>query len=297
MLRGLAEEQHSGAVALVETKDGIWQGAAGRAEGKRRTQPQDRFGIASTTKTFVATVVLQLVGEGRLSLEDSVEQRLPGRLRYGKRITIRQLLNHTSGLWDFASHLPGLHAQPALQFVPGTRHGYANMNYIVLGLIVERVTGRRLELVVRDHIFRPLRLANTTYGRVGPREHGGRGHAWLGAPEENGSHVTGASGIVSTVADLATFFRALVGGELLNDELQGTMMQTVATGSEFRAGLGLFQARLRCGYPWGHGGDEPAYSNQVLASRDGSMIVVVAQNTSGWPNVKAKAEAMYCRAL
>ena len=97
-LRKLAEEQHSGAIALVVTSEGTWQGASGYAVGKRRTDPEDRFGIASTTKTFVATVVLQLVGEGRLSLDDSVERRLPGRRREGRRITIRQLLNHTSGL-------------------------------------------------------------------------------------------------------------------------------------------------------------------------------------------------------
>jgi hypothetical protein len=75
------------------------------------------------------------------------------------------------------------------------------------------------------------------------------------------------------------------------------MTKTIGTGTEFRAGLGLFRADLMCGSPWGHGGDEPAYSNQVLVSRDGSTVVLLAQNTTGWPNVKARAEEMYCRAL
>lgn len=298
MLRALTQKERSGAIALVETDEGIWRGASGYAERKRRAESEDRFRIASTTKTFVATVVLQLVGEGRLSLDDSVERRLPSRVREGRRITVRQLLNHTSGLSEDASFaLAPRNAQPSLLFRPGTAHSYSNVNYVVLGLIVERVTGRRLDQVVRDRLFRPLGLEQTSYGRAASTALIDRMPAWLGIPEESRGPVNGAGGIVSTAADLASFFRALLGGELLRDDLLGEMTQTVDTGTEFRAGLGLFRADLPCGSPWGHGGDDLVYSNQVFASRDGSTIVVVAQNTTGWPSVEATAEEIYCRSL
>jgi D-alanyl-D-alanine carboxypeptidase len=280
-------------VALVEKQKGTWRGAAGYAAEGRRAEPENRFGIGSTTKTFVATVVLELVGEGRLSLEDKVGRWLPSRLRGSRRITVRQLLNHTSGLPDLSFAFSPRSAQPPLLFPPGTAHSYANVNYVLLGLIVEKVTGRRLDLVLCDRIFRPLDLEDTSYGIAVPSpEHATS--AWLGTPVESVGPVRGAGGIVSTTADLATFFRALLRGELLEHRLLAEMTQTVNTGTEFRAGLGIFQAELPCGSPWGHGGDMPSYSNQVLVSRDGSSVVVVARNTTGWSDVKAVAEEMYC---
>jgi len=285
--------QRSGAAALVETETGTWRGASGYASPRRLAAPENRFGIGSTTKTFVATVVLQLVGEGRLSLEDEVGRWLPGRVRGGRRITIRELLNHTSGLRDLSFALPPRNAQPPLLFPPGTAHHYANVNYVLLRLIVEKVTSRRLDSVVRERIFHPLALEDTSYGTaLLPPEH--PPPAWLGTPVGSVGPIGGAGGIVSTTADLATFFRALLTGELLRHELMEEMMQTVNTGTEFHAGLGIFQADLPCGSPWGHGGDMPSYSNQVLVSRDGSTVVVVARNTSGWSDVKAIAEEMYC---
>jgi D-alanyl-D-alanine carboxypeptidase len=282
-----------GAVALVQTQKRIWRGASGYAAPQRRAAPENRFGIGSTTKTFVATVVLQLMGEGRLSLEDKVGRWLPGRVRGGRRITIRELLNHTSGLQDVAFALPPRNAQPPLLFQPGTAHRYTNVNYVILGLIVEKVTGRSLDLVVRQRIFRPLDLEDTSYGTaIPPRDRSTP--AWLGTPMESVGPVRGAGGIVSTTADLATFFRALLRGELFEHRLLAEMTETVNTGTEFRAGLGIFQADLPCGSPWGHGGDMPSYSNQVLVSRDGSTVVVVARNTNGWSDVKAVAEEMYC---
>jgi D-alanyl-D-alanine carboxypeptidase len=279
----------------VQTKAVIWRGASGYAEGNRRAEPEDRFGIASTTKPFIATVVLQLVGEGRLSLQDTAERRLPGRLREGRRITVRQLLNHTSGLPpDVSFVLPPRNAQQPLLYRPGTAHTYSNLNYVVLGLIVEKVTGHRLNQVVLDRILRPLRLGDTSYGTAALRPHSHPTPAWLGVPEESTGPGSGNTGIVSTTDDLARFFRGLLGGELLRPDQLAEMKQTVDAGS-VRAGLGLFRFHLSCGSPWGHGGDEPAYSNQVLASDVGSKIVVVAQNTLGWQSARATAEEMYCR--
>jgi CubicO group peptidase (beta-lactamase class C family) len=104
-----------GAVALLRTDAGTWRGASGDTEFGPPADPQDRFGIGSTTKTFVATVVLQLVGEGRLSLKDSIEDILPGALIYGRRITVRELLNNSSGLND--ALVPELSARKKLEAI------------------------------------------------------------------------------------------------------------------------------------------------------------------------------------
>jgi D-alanyl-D-alanine carboxypeptidase len=299
-LQTLAQQSHAGAVALVRTDEGVWRGAAGFAEGKRRATPADRFGIASTTKTFVATVVLQLAGEGRLSLDDGIGRWFPGLLPDRRRITVRQLLNHTSGLPDFGvsgtvqEATTDLNQSPLISR-PGTEHAYSNMNYTVLGLIIEAVTGHGLALEVRDRIFEPVGLYDTGYGPVRPKESAERLPAWLGLPQEQTGPVSGAGGITATADDLASFWRALFGGQLLNPELLAEMTRSVpANESDVRAGLGLFRLDLRCGVAWGHGGDQFTYSDMPLAAPDGSKIVVVAQNTGGWLNARAVAEEMYC---
>jgi D-alanyl-D-alanine carboxypeptidase len=293
----LTRDGHSAAVALVQTEAGIWHGAAD--SGGRRTAAKRRFAIASTTKTFVATVILQLAAEGRLSLDDRVKRWLPGLLPDGRTIRVRQLLNHTSGLPnDVSSGLPpreraALAARQGSYARPGTAYAYSNVNYVVLGLIAEKVTGRRLGQVVRDRIFRPLDLDDTSYGTAGVGLHADR-IAWLGTPEESTGPVSGEGGIVSTTADLASFFQALFAGELLNDDRLSEMMQTVEAGSGPRAGLGVFRFQVPCGFAWGHGGVEPAYSTMALAARDGSKVVVVAETGFDFENVRAAAEEMYC---
>jgi D-alanyl-D-alanine carboxypeptidase len=118
--------------------------------------------------------------------------------------------------------------------------------------------------------------------------------AWLGGPDEATDPVSGDGGIVSTADDLARFFRALLGGELLGEDPQSEMTATVDTGEDFRAGLGLFREDLSCGSIWYHAGDSLSYSSIALAAPDGSKAVVVAQNTTGWVSAKALAEEMYC---
>jgi D-alanyl-D-alanine carboxypeptidase len=137
---------------------------------------------------------------------------------------------------------------------PGTAFAYSNTNYVALGLIVEKVTGRPLGRVVRDRIFRPLDLDDTTYGAATVRS---RPTAWLGTPEVASGPVSGDGGIVSTTDDVARFFRALFAGELLPEDLLSRLTATVEAGSDIRAGLGVFRFRVSCGFAWGHGGSNP----------------------------------------
>jgi D-alanyl-D-alanine carboxypeptidase len=296
-LRTVASDGVSGAAGIVESDTGTWKAAAGWADfdAKRRARPDDRFAIESTTKTFVATVVLQLVGEKRLALRDPVQRWLPGLLPRRPQITISQLLNHTSGLPnDFAfadapRHRARQIARQGLLFNPGTSFNYSNADYVFLGLIVEKATGRLLDQVVTDGIFRPLHLESTSYGTTGAP----RMSPWLGPPELPARPVSGDGGIISTVDDLATFFRALLGGKLLSPELLSEMTRTIpTTDPDLRVGLGIFRKRISCGYAWGHGGDL-TYSVNTVVARDGSKAVITAQNNPSLGDGDI-AERLYC---
>ena len=295
-LRTLASDGRSGAVAVVESEDGIWQGAFGWADfdAKRRARPEDRFAIESTTKTFVAAVVLQLVQDERLSLEDPVQRWLPGLLPARPTITVRELLNHTSGLpTDFSLGQPLRDRVEAITAAgvmvpPGGSPSYSNGNYVLLGLIVEKVTGRRLDRVVTDRIIRPLHLDRTSYGT----EHAKRATAWLGYREVFDPPVSGDGGIISTAGDVATFFRALMSGKVVRNELLSEMTHTVRTDG-LGIGLGIFSKRFSCGVTWGHGG-ELAYSVDVAVARDGSKAVVVARNNPDAGDGEKVKERLYC---
>ena len=233
-----------GAILLVRNGAHTVQFTAGMSDIAHRTPiaAGDHFKIASLTKTYTATVVLQLVGEGKLSLDDSVQRRLPGVVPNGSKITIRQLLNHTSGLSDFETdprylkpYLAGNFAyywspRQLVQigvshkplFAPGRGWSYSNTNYVVAQLIVERTTGKTLGAELRRRIFRPLHLDQTTYpttpGLPNPYVHG---YMLLGNPpltdvtRLSPSLAPGSGGIVSTVGDIADFYRALFSGRLL----------------------------------------------------------------------------------
>jgi len=290
-------DRYSAAVAVVVTRKGTWRGAAGWADwrAKRRADPADRFAIESTTKTFVATVVLQLVGERRLGLHDTVQHWLPGLFPRQPPITIQQLLNHTSGVPpDFSFAAPPRArardiAAQGLLFKPGTSSAYSNSDFVLLGLIVEKVTGRSLDQIVTSRIFRRLNLRSTSYGTT----HAQRMTPWLGQVENFGRPVSGDGGIISTVDDLATFFRALLAGGLLPPAQLAAMTRTVASPiPEVRSGLGIFRTKKACGYAWGHCGDL-SYSVNVVVARDGSKAVITAQNNPTLGD-DSSAERMYC---
>ena len=161
-------------------------------------RPQARFRVGSITKTFVATVVLQLVGEGRLSLDEPVGRRLPGLLANGDTITVRQLLNHTSGLFNYTEDptvLQGLvqnrvftprelvaiaETHPSTA-PPGTKWAYSNTDYIVAGLLVEAVTGHPVGEELRTRIFEPLGLADTSFPMTSGNIPGYHAHGYLSA--------------------------------------------------------------------------------------------------------------------
>ncbi|TDC94292.1 serine hydrolase domain-containing protein [Actinomadura sp. 7K507] len=320
----------TGVVAEVRTPDGRFTARAGVADRRtgRPAQPGDHFRAASVTKTYVATVVLQLVGEGRLSLDDTVDEWLPGLVRGngndGRRITIRHLLQHTSGLHDYLSEIPLQRSAEdyrehrfdrytpdrlvalALKHEPGFQPGetnpdgtpkwsYSNTGYALLGMIIEKASGKDWRVQVRDRVIRPLRLHGThTPGHRAtlPRPFL-RGYRQYeeGAPPTDVTlldpSVAGASGgMITTVSDDNRFFRALIGGRLVPRVLLAEMQRTVPTGWDgayqgSRYGLGLFWFPLRCdraGY-WAHGGDMLGHMVREGVRADGGRSVSVAMST------------------
>jgi D-alanyl-D-alanine carboxypeptidase len=313
-----------GVVALVNDdsrsghRHGIWTAATGVADLRsgRPMRPEDRFRAGSQTKTFVATVVLQLVGEGRLSLSDTVERWLPGILPYGDRITVRQLLNHTAGVPDYAlipkrdlyqgirfrswtpRELVALVADQPQLFPAGSVWSYSNTNYVLAGLIVEAVTGHSLRAELARRIFRPLRLRDTYFPvnfpfLVGPHA---RGYSLdldddlnpiegplLDVTVFNPSGIWATGNLVSNEQDLARFYRGLLGGRLLSGALLAEMKRPFPVFPGFGYGLGLFVVDTPCGTVFGHEGGTPGFDNWLLTSDDGSRQFGVMINADDAP--------------
>jgi D-alanyl-D-alanine carboxypeptidase len=327
LVDGVVEAGAPGAVALVRTGQRTWQGASGLGDlrARRPARPADRFRIGSVTKSFLATVVLQLVAEGKLRLDDRLQRWLSGVIPGGERITIRQLLNHTSGLYNYTDDLlPRLTAMPARQalrqmaarnfrpqqlvaiatshpplFPPGTRFAYSNTNYILLGLVVEQVTGDRLAAQLHQRILVPLKLADTELpdshqGIRGPHVHGYAppDQSWLPSDgpaglvdvtQTNPSWSWAAGAMVSSATDLARFYQALLSGRLLDPGLLEAMQTTVDASEQFGAGagygLGLLRLPLGCdGQVWGHGGELPGYATVAFSSRDAARQLILVSN-------------------
>jgi len=310
LLEELVATGQPGAIGLARHGKETWRGASGLAilDPEQPMRPGLRYKVGSITKTFTATVVLQLVGERKLRLGDSVERWLPGLVPNGDHITIRQLLQHTSGLFDYAED-PRI-AEPYLQgdlefvwrprqliaiatehpplFPPGTSWSYSNTGYVLLGLIIRAATHSSVQQQLQTRILHPLGLRHTSFPVTNPHIAGPHAHGYqLGAgPGGTPLDFTGLSpswawatgNMVSTVDDVARFHRALLRGRLLPPGLLRAMQTTVATGSGFRYGLGLVSIELPCGTFWGHEGGLPGYENWALSSSDGEDQVVMMVN-------------------
>ncbi|MEV7782407.1 serine hydrolase domain-containing protein [Kitasatospora sp. NPDC088351] len=291
-----------------------WQRAAGTADlatGAPATA-DGRFRIGSVTKTFVSTVILQLAAEHRIRLDDSVETILPGAVPNGSGITVRQLLNHTSGLFNYTEDASFDLSDPArLQawlsggrytsyqpqqlvdlanthppyFAPGQGWHYSNTNYILAGMMIERVTGRSWADEVERRIIQPLGLTGTSMpinSPVIPGPHANGYYQVAGGPEDVTSldpSMAGSAGAgISTTADLTTFISALLGGRLLGPAELREMKRTSAYGEGTTYGLGLQRKDGPCGEYWGHGGGIPGYSTMMLGEVHGQRQFAASIN-------------------
>jgi D-alanyl-D-alanine carboxypeptidase len=320
----------------------VWKSAAGVGD-LRTGAPRgrhDRFRVGSITDTFVATVLLQLEAEHRLSLDDTVESHLPGVVtgngNDGRTITVRQLLNHSSGLSDYLADqeyadtyawgdgflrhrydtvTPQQRLAVALShgplFEPGARTSFSHTNDVLAALIVEEAGGRPYESQVRDRIIEPLGLKATSNPGDGtgvPRP-SGRGYAKLftaqpdridDVTEMNGSQGWGDGDIISSAADLNQFFGALMRGELLPpqqlEEMKTTLDDPGFPGASY--GLGIERLTLGCGTTvWYHDGGTFGSLSLATFTEDGRHQLTFNYNGSwGAETVFPILDAEYCDA-
>jgi D-alanyl-D-alanine carboxypeptidase len=268
--------------------------------------------IASISKAFSGAVALHLVLAGRLRLNDTIGARIAGMPAAWADVTVREMLNHTSGLPDytategFREHVdkhPGAYVSPAaiigwvredgLDFRPGSRYRYSNTDNIVVGLIAQRVTGESYSNLLSTVVFRPARLTQTSFPtrRISLPAPFIRGYnvspprppvdvTTLVSP--SGAWASGA--IVSTPADLAAFVRADLGGRFFGGAQRREQLRFVPGSSDpagpgtNSAGLAIFRYRTRCGTVFGHTGDFPGYVQWAAATADGRRSVTTSLN-------------------
>ncbi|MEV0411447.1 serine hydrolase domain-containing protein [Streptomyces sp. NPDC050448] len=272
-----------------------------------------RFRIGSVTKTFSSVVLLQLVDEGKISLDAPVNQYLPGLLP-DDRITVRHLLTHRSGLADYTNAMfdktvPGFEAVRNKVFTyqelvalslreprttePGVSYKYSNTNFVVVGMLIEKATGNGVAKEYERRIIKPLKLKNTSYVHPSTVIKGAHLHGYLhpdeaGAPlvdstEQTVSWAQSAGAMISNAADLNTFMSALLGGKLLKPgtlDAMLTMTPTDTTNTRFY-GLGLRRYDLSCGTSvYGHTGTVQGFYTYAFATRDGKRSLAAVANTS-----------------
>jgi D-alanyl-D-alanine carboxypeptidase len=293
-------------------------------KNNRPMRVDDRMRIASAAKAFSGAVALSLVSKGGLSLNDTIGELLSDLPKpppdAWAEVTLRQLLNHTSGLPDFSGEQDfqdALRASPTkaprpqklltyvydhdppLLFDPGSKYNYSNSDNIAVGLMVEAATGRTYESQLQKQVYGPLGLSKTTLP-AGPnlREPYIHGYDLSEHPPEDGSEALAAGwawasgGIVSTPADLNTFIRGYVRGDLFDLQTRSKQRKVFEGGGseppgpgKNSAGLGVFRYETSCGTVWGHTGNTLGYTQFMAASPNGRRSATVSINSQLTPTV------------
>lgn len=308
-----------GAIAVtarVEKGARTWSGAAGtrEREGRAKARPSDRFRVASNTKPMIATLVMQEVEKGTWTLDTPVEEVLPGVMPAG--VTIEQLLSHRSGAptatdWILVSraadpssftsvfsvmgqevtdadHIEALQSAPWMN-EPGEGFSYSNAGYVVLGMMLEEVTGRSVEHLLERRVFAPARMWQSAYpddpGVRGPFLHesaytGPAEAGWYDLDHWDPSLFAAAGAVTSTTEDLADFTEALVTGRLVDAETAADMLEPRTVGQEAFPdyGLGVYRLPDPCvpgGWLYGHDGGSYGTISVNLTSPDGERQVSV----------------------
>ncbi|MBT2677296.1 beta-lactamase family protein [Streptomyces sp. ISL-14] len=338
-MRAAVADGVPGVTATVKSGHRVWAATAGvgNLETGKPPSPRDHYRAASISKTFVATVVLQLEAEGELSVDDTVEKWLPGLVRGhghdGRRITVRQLLNHTSGIFDYLEdpNFQEAYASPdgffehrydemspeglvatAMShkpyFDPGADWYYSNTNYTLAALVIEKVTGRPYGAEIRRRIIDPLHLTGTSvpgttrtlpqpssriYAKLAPTTTG----PTYDVTEFNPALAYGSGEMISTSADLNRFYSALLRGRLLPPRQLTEMKTTVKLEEAPQAGygLGLIDRRLSCGiHVWGHSGGILGSVSEAVTTPDGRHSLAFNFNGNWAGDTDAVIEAEFC---
>lgn len=328
-----------GVTATATDGHGSWSATLGVGDlrtGKPRSTA-DHYRVGSITKTFVSTVVLQLEAEGRLSLDDKVAKWLPGVVtghgNDGSRITIRRLLNHTSGIFDYVGdegfqrtyflkdgfykhrydtstpeQLVAIAMSHEPDFAPGASWHYSNTNYVLASMVIQKVTGHSYAAEIDRRIIGPLGLRSTLVPGTSPevprpssRAYGKLAETTTGPTydvTELNPSLAGASGaMISDSSDLNRFYRALLRGKLLPNKQLKEMKTTVKAAEIPNAdyGLGLIDRELSCGvHVWGHAGGIHGSTSEAVTTADGRHSLSFNFNGDWSGDSDAVIEAEFC---
>jgi D-alanyl-D-alanine carboxypeptidase len=275
----------------------VWTGVSGSSYPGVPITSDMYFDIGSAAKNFVAALVLKLSEEGRLSLEDPIGQWLPTFKYVDERVTIRQLLGHTSGIYNFTANPNFWHTvfaypsrmwtpEDVLSFIgpadfpPGTSWEYSNTNYTLLGMIARKAAGSSLSAALRSRLLDPVGLTSTF---LPPEESlpGTLAHGWFDLNGDGSyddlsvidrtsqvSAVWGAGGMISTAADVARWACALFEGKVLSADSLTQMLDfrevSLPPSPIVGYGLGALRAVVSGREYWGHGGDMIGYTAMML---------------------------------
>lgn len=309
--KAVKEVEVPGAVIYISGSKGTWIAASGYSDLASKTpmKPNDKLALASVSKTFVAVAVLKLVEQGELDLDESIDNYLPRdisrNIRYSDEITIRQLLNHTSGIIDYLDDsfaeltkdrsrsqpwtarevIKLIYGEP--QAEPGGKHDYSNSNYILLELIVEETTDKSLAEVIRKQILNPIGLKNTftelrernstsiVTGYSDINEDGNL-DSHKGLNEGNG---LGDGGLISNTMDTAKFIDILIAEKtLLSPQILKEMLTFIPTGEGDEYGLGIARFQTPFGEAIGHNGSSYGFVSLMLYYPDKDITAVILVN-------------------
>jgi D-alanyl-D-alanine carboxypeptidase len=311
-LDGLVDIGFPAALASVTHPDGDhddYVAGVGDIETGEDVPVDGEVRVGSNTKTYTAVVVLQLVEEGLVELDSPVETYLPGLVRGegidASTISVRQLLQHMSGLPEYTTGIAAdiekiqhaymsprdlldlALAQPA-HFAPGEKWEYSNTNYLLLGLLIERMTQRPIFEVITERIIEPLDLEHTYFPTVGEQDFRGE-HPTGYHVDADGEQIDvseldpswgwAAGQIIASPSDLNVFAQAVLDGRLLGDAMMTEMQTTVPSDESLwpgaQYGLGLERYPLSCGGEiWGHGGDIHGFETRNGVASDGTAFSV-----------------------
>jgi CubicO group peptidase (beta-lactamase class C family) len=312
-----------GLYSSVRDGDQRWEAASGVADVRtgRSVRPDMKHRVGSITKTFVAAAVLQQVEQGRIQLDAPIGRYLPEEVpgERGQAITVRMLLNHTSGIGDYIpAAFPSLRNLSPEQLIkwgleavpdssrptnaPGTRWSYSNTNYVIAGRLLEKVTGVDAETHITRNVIRRAGLKHTyfpddpeirgdhsrmyesLYGNIRPpRDYSRYDMSWAGT----------AGALVSTMDDLNRFYRSLLTGKIIGADALAEMRRTVpvkdADGNVLmNYGLGLHSVNLPCGAFWGHDGVVFGAGTQSLAGEGGGQQISVGLNLTKYQTLNGE---------
>ena len=305
----------NGSVLVAEKGNVIYKKGFGLAdmEWNIPNQPDTKHRLGSITKQFTAMLIMQLVEKGKLKLDVPISNYLPDYpKKTGDVITIHHLLTHSSGIPNMTSfpgflkdisrnayspeQLVNMSADSTLQFEPGKKYAYSNSGYLLLGYIIEKVTGKSYEQVLQENIIIPLRMNNTGYDHHGPllknraRGYEKNGRRYVNADFIDMSVPHAAGALYSTVEDLYLWDQALYGNQLLRKEnLELLFTKQIQSGMNYYYGYGWGNGEIRLGNTAerietvGHGGGINGFNTQLTRIPSDKSFIVLLNNTGGAP--------------